>query len=32
MERALRYLELKIQNTYRYLATNKIKHIMTTNR
>ena len=31
-ENAIRHLEPKIQNTYRYLAAKQIKHIMTTNR
>jgi len=31
-ENAIRHLEPKIQNTYRFLAAKLIKHIMTTNR
>jgi len=31
MENAIRHLDPKIQNTYQYLATKQIKHIMTTN-
>jgi len=31
-ENVIRHLEPKIQNSYRYLAAEQIKHIMTTNR
>jgi len=31
-ENAIRHLEPKIQNTYRYLATKQVKHSMMTNR